>query len=315
MYCLNGLGTATMHRSALVFTTSPDKALLSRELLDNARALSELQAPLQIDWLNPGIACEILVSTTADQLKQIVSDLRTELADEPVDINAVDAGPSRRKSLLIADMDSTIIEQECIDEIAASIGIGARVAAITERAMRGEIAFDEALRERVGLLGGVQRDALRRVLDERISIMPGAVALVATMRAQGAFCALVSGGFSFFTEEVALRVGFQFNHANQLAFDGDALNGTVVEPILGREAKLQALTDLLDRHHLDAAASLAVGDGANDLAMISHAGLGVAYRAKPIVADDADASIVHGDLTALLYLQGYRVDDIKTANT
>jgi phosphoserine phosphatase len=133
------------------------------------------------------------------------------------------------------------------------------------------------------------------------------------MRAHGAYCALVSGGFTFFTEEIAGRVGFQFNRANQLAYDGDQLNGTVIEPILGREAKLQALIDLLQRNRLEAADSLAVGDGANDLAMISHAGLGVAYRAKPIVAAEADASIIHGDLTALLYLQGYRVDDFVTA--
>ncbi|MGI9411117.1 MAG: phosphoserine phosphatase SerB [Hyphomicrobiaceae bacterium] len=302
-----------MHRSALVFTTSPENAPLSGELLHHSRTLSELQEPLQMDWLNPGVACEILVSTMIDQLKQIVDDLRAEFAGMKVDVNAVRVEPSRRKSLLIADMDSTIIEQECIDEIAASIGIGEQVAAITERAMQGEIEFAQALRERVGLLEGVQRDALHSILDERISIMPGARTLVATMRAHGAYCALVSGGFTFFTEEIAGRVGFQFNRANQLAYDGDQLNGTVIEPILGREAKLQALTDLLQRNRLEAADSLAVGDGANDLAMISHAGLGVAYRAKPIVAAEADASIIHGDLTALLYLQGYRVDDFVTA--
>ena len=313
MQRLNGLGTATMHRSALVFTTSPENAPLSGELLHHSRTLSELQERLQIDWLNPGVACEILVSTMIDQLKQIVDDLRAEFAGMKVDVNAVRVEPSRRKSLLIADMDSTIIEQECIDEIAASIGIGEQVAAVTERAMQGEIEFEQALRERVGLLKGVQRDALHSILDERISIMPGARTLVATMRAQGAYCALVSGGFTFFTEEIAGRVGFQFNRANQLAFDGDELNGTVIEPILGREAKLQALIDLLQRNRLEAADSLAVGDGANDLAMISHAGLGVAYRAKPIVAAEADASIIHGDLTALLYLQGYRVDDFVTA--
>ncbi|MGI9410328.1 MAG: phosphoserine phosphatase SerB [Hyphomicrobiaceae bacterium] len=302
-----------MHRSALVFTTSPENAPLSGELLHHSRTLSELQEPLHIDWLNPGAACEILVSTMTDQLKQIVDDLRAEFADKSIDVNAVGVEPSRRKSLLIADMDSTIIEQECIDEIAASIGIGEQVAAITERAMHGEIEFAQALRERVGLLKGVQRDALHRILDERISIMPGAGTLVATMRAHGAFCALVSGGFTFFTEEIAHRVGFQFNNANQLAFDGDKLNGTVIEPILGREAKLQALIDLLQRNRLEAADSMAVGDGANDLAMISHAGIGAAYRAKPIVAAQADASIIHGDLTALLYLQGYRVDDFVTA--
>jgi phosphoserine phosphatase len=222
----------------------------------------------------------------------------------PIDVCVVPV-EGRRKALLIADMDSTIIQQECIDEMADILGLKPRIAAITERAMRGEIPFEAALTERLALLAGLAEGDLQRVFDERITLMPGAPTLVATMRAGGAFTALVSGGFSFFTSRVAAAVGFDVNRANTLEVVDGRLTGRVVGPILGREAKLTALEHYRGEHGLAAAATMAVGDGANDLAMIKAAGLGVAYRAKPLVAEQAHAGIAHGDLRALLFLQGY----------
>jgi phosphoserine phosphatase len=226
-----------------------------------------------------------------------------------VDINLIPIA-NRRKSLLVADMDSTVISCECLDELADTAGLKPQVAAITERAMRGEIEFAPALRERVALLKGLPLAALARVYDERVRLNPGASALVATMRAHGAKTLLVSGGFTFVTKRVAAAAGFDSQQANTLLDDGATLLGTVAEPILGREAKLEALERATRGAGLDPAETLAVGDGANDLAMIKRAGLGVAYHAKPVVAEAASARIDHGDLTALLYLQGYRQDEI-----
>jgi phosphoserine phosphatase len=211
----------------------------------------------------------------------------------------------RRKKLLIADMDSTMIRQECIDELAAEIGAGEQVAAITARAMRGEIAFEPALRERVALLAGLPVATIGKVIAERIRLMPGARELVATMKAHGARTALVSGGFTAFTGPIAAMIGFDEHRANLLETAGDVLAGTVREPILGRQAKLEALLELRTRLALAPDDTLAVGDGANDLDMLGAAGLGVALHAKPKVAEAADVRIDHGDLTALLYLQGY----------
>jgi phosphoserine phosphatase len=225
------------------------------------------------------------------------------------DINVVSAG-HRRKKLLVADMDSTIISCECLDELADQAGLKPRIAAITERAMRGEIAFEAALRERVAMLKGLELTALERTFAERVRLNPGAKALVATMKAHGARTCLVSGGFTYFTERVAREAGFDDQQANVLLDDGSRLTGFVREPILGREAKLAALESDVAKRGIDVEDALAVGDGANDLAMIQRAGLGVAYHAKPVVADSAGASIIHGDLMALLYLQGYRDDEI-----
>lgn len=224
------------------------------------------------------------------------------------DINVV-AADHRRKALLVADMDSTIIGCECLDELADMAGLKPKVAGITERAMRGEIAFAPALRERVALLKGLPLAALERVYAERVRLNPGARTLVATMRANGARTVLVSGGFSFFTRRVAAAAGFDAEQGNILLDDGERLTGTVGEPILGREAKLRALEDETRALGLAYADTLAVGDGANDLDMIARAGLGVAYHAKPVVAEAAGASIAQGDLTALLYLQGYRREE------
>ncbi len=219
----------------------------------------------------------------------------------------------RRKRLLVADMDSTIIDKECLDELAEFAGVGDQVQAITERAMRGEIEFAPALRERVAMLEGLAVAELERVYAERINLNPGARTLVRTMAANGARCVLVSGGFDVFTRRVASDAGFHADRANRLVHAGGKLAGTVEEPVLGREAKLAALLEEAAALGVELIDTLAVGDGANDLAMIKAAGLGVAYRAKPIVAAEAaGARVDHADLTALLYFQGYSADAFVT---
>ncbi len=218
----------------------------------------------------------------------------------------------RRKRLLIADMDSTIINVECIDELADFAGVKAQVSEITEQAMRGELDFEGALKARVAMLKGLPLTDLQRAYDERVRLNPGARTLVRTMTAHGAKAFLVSGGFNFFTRRVAEAAGFDANRANTLIEADGALAGQVGEPILGREAKLAALREEAANLGIPLSQTLAVGDGANDLAMIEAAGLGVAYRAKPIVAAQADAKVDHADLTALLYFQGYRADQFVT---
>lgn len=258
------------------------------------------------DWLAPGEALQIPFTAADAHAAGIVRAAVAQAGEAlTIDVCAVPAA-DRRKALLVADMDSTIIRQECIDEMADMAGIKPAIAAITERAMRGELAFEAALKERLGLLAGLTERQLLDVLAQRITLMPGARTLVATMRANGAYTALVSGGFTFFTTRVAEAVGFQENRANELEMTDGRLTGRVVEPILGREAKLAALRGIAAERGIPPSLTLAVGDGANDLAMIEASGLGVAYRAKPVVAAAAAAAIAHGDLTALLYLQGYR---------
>jgi len=230
--------------------------------------------------------------------------VKAAVGDLPVDF-AVQSTENRRKRLLIADMDSTIINVECLDELADFAGVKDKVSEITERAMRGELAFEGALRERVGMLKGLSVDALQACYDDRVRLNPGARTLVRTMAEHGARCALVSGGFTFFTSRVAEAAGFHLNRANTLNEADSRLTGTVGDPILGKEAKLAALREETAALGLTPADALAVGDGANDLAMIEVAGLGVAYRAKPIVAAQAHAKVDHADLTALLYFQGY----------
>lgn len=233
------------------------------------------------------------------------------VGEAPVDV-CVQPAAGRRKRLLVADMDSTIINVECLDELADFAGLKAEISAITERAMRGELAFEGALRERVGMLKGLPTAALQQAYDERVRLNPGARTLVRTMAAHGARCALVSGGFTFFTSRVAEAAGFQLNRANTLIEADGALTGEVGEPILGKAAKLSALEEEAADLGVPLAATLAVGDGANDLAMIQAAGLGVAYRAKPIVAAQAHAKVDHADLTALLHFQGYAADEFVT---
>jgi len=272
-------------------------------------AVASLGAADEIRWLSPARAFDIAFLGTPERVAAAAREAATGLA---ADINVV-ATAYRRKALLIADMDSTIICCECLDELADMAGLKPRIAAITERAMRGEIQFEPALRERVGLLQGLRLDALERVMTERVKLNPGARELVRTMRANGAHTMLVSGGFTFFTQRVAIEAGFEHQQANMLIDDGQHLTGSVREPILGREAKLAALMRETMARGLVFAQTLAVGDGANDLAMIQRAGLGVAYHAKPLVAEAAGARIDHGDLRGLLYLQGYRDDEIVSA--
>ena len=241
------------------------------------------------------------------RLRQIVAEA---VRFFPLDV-CVQPWEGRRKRLLVADMDSTIIGCECLDEIADFAGVKDQVAAITERAMCGELEFEAALRERVAMIKGVAVADLERCFEERVRLNPGARTMVRTMAANGARCVLVSGGFTFFAARVAELAGFHAARANWLKVEGDQLTGEVGEPILGREAKLQALNE--ESAALGGpAACLAIGDGANDLAMIEAAGLGVAYRAKPLVAERAAARVDRGDLTTVLHFQGYHEDEFVT---
>jgi phosphoserine phosphatase len=237
--------------------------------------------------------------------------IHPQLADSGWDY-CIQPVANRRKRLLIADMDSTIINVECLDELADFAGKTAEISAITERAMRGELQCEGALRERVGMLKGLSTDALQQTYDQRVRLNPGARTMVRTMAAHGARCVLVSGGFTFFTSRVAEAAGFHANRANTLTEADGKLTGTVGEPILGREAKLAALNEEAVALGIPLSETLAIGDGANDLAMIKASGLGVAYRAKPIVAAEAHAKVDHTDLTAVLYFQGYTADEFVT---
>ncbi len=279
----------------------------ARPALDDAAialAVGVLATAQDLRVLDPGIAIDIPFTPGGANDKAVAERLRTALADAPVDV-VVQPLETRRKRLFVADMDSTMIGQECIDELADYAGLKAHVAAITERAMRGEIAFEPALRERVALLKGLPIAVVEEVLDQRMALTPGGCALVATMRRNGGYTCLVSGGFTLFTGPVARMIGFDEHRGNTLIVEDGKLSGRVAEPILGREAKLATLLELREHLGLSPPETLAAGDGANDLAMIEAAGLGVAYHAKPKVAEAAHARIDHGDLTALLYLQGY----------
>ncbi|MCZ8376851.1 MAG: phosphoserine phosphatase SerB [Beijerinckiaceae bacterium] len=272
-----------------------------------ARARSMLPAA-EVAILSTGHAADFHF-TTAEDPARWTSALREAMGALPVDL-VVQPGAGRRKRLFLADMDSTMIGQECIDELADAAGLKAHVSAITERAMRGEIAFEPALRERVALLKGLPVTIVETLIADRITLTPGGRELVATMRHHGAYTALVSGGFTVFTGPISQKIGFHMHRSNTLNVENGHFAGTVAEPILGKEAKRQTLEELRARFSLSPDASLAVGDGANDLAMLGEAGLGVAFHAKPIVAEAAHARIDHGDLSALLYFQGYREEDI-----
>ncbi len=257
-------------------------------------------------WLDPGIAAEFAVEALPANLWQVWEGLQAMGIDL-----AVQPAAGRKKRLLIADMDSTMIQQECVDELADEAGVGTYVAGITARAMNGELDFESALRERVGLLKGLDEAVIARVIADRITLMPGGRALVATMRANGAYAALVSGGFTAFTGAIAGVLGFDENRANTLLVEGGKLTGQVAEPILGRAAKVQALEEISQRLGFTPAEAVAVGDGANDLGMLGLAGMGVALHAKPSVQAECDIRVNHGDLTALLYLQGYGREDFR----
>ena len=290
-----------------VATLISDPPALEAGLVESmAQILPSAQTPL---WLAEHIAADIPFTPQSDaEARRLVGGLREKCADLPVDV-IIQPAAGRRKNLLVADMDSTIIRQECVDELADFLGLREHVAEITARAMRGEAEFVPALRERVALLAGLSVDVIGKILAERISFAPGAEALVATMRAHGAATALVSGGFTLFTVPLAERLGFDTSEANTLILKDGKLTGEIAEPVRGEAAKREALVRLRTELGLAPLETLAVGDGANDRAMLAEAGLGVAFHAKPAVAAAALARIDHADLTALLYAQGYRREE------
>jgi len=288
-----------MHVATLI--ASPDRANLDRATVE---ALRDAWGGVAARWLNPGVAAEFDLAAMPGNRWEVwegLQGLGLDLVVQPAE--------GRRKRLLLADMDSTMIGQECIDELAAMAGIGEKVAAITARAMNGELDFDSALTERVALLRGLPEAVVGQVLRERITFTPGGRELVATMKANGGHAALVSGGFTAFTGAVAEALGFDEHRANRLLASCGKLTGEVARPILGREAKVAALREIAGRLGIGTEAAMAVGDGANDLGMLGLAGAGVALHAKPVVAAECDIRINHGDLTALLYIQGYAVTD------
>ncbi|MGA7328541.1 MAG: phosphoserine phosphatase SerB [Rhodomicrobium sp.] len=297
---------------AITLTAAPQSQDL---FLDTAAAIQrELHGALEFSWLAEGEAADLMFrdginGLDGSQLPALRKAVASAVGVQPADW-CVQPVQGRRKRMLIADMDSTIIGQECLDEMADLKGIKPEIASLTERAMRGDLDFEAALRERIRLLRGLTEADLQRVLDESITLNPGARTLVQTMKSHGAHTVLVSGGFTFFTSAVAARAGFAVNRANVFLWEGGHLSG-VAEPILGKEAKLAALKEEAAAHGIGASDAIAVGDGANDLAMLKEAGLGIAYRAKPVVAAEAEAQVRHTDLTALLYFQGYTRDGFR----
>lgn len=284
--------------------THPDRPVLERVTVQSLR---NAWGGGDAVWLDPGVAAEFPVETMPANrwdVWEAMQALKVDLVIQPAE--------GRRKRMLIADMDSTMIEQECIDELADEAGVGPRVASITARAMNGELDFEAALKERVGLLKGLPVGVIDEVLAHRITLMSGGPALLATMKANGAYCALVSGGFTAFTGRIAAILGFDENRANTLLMADGALTGEVAQPILGKAAKVTALQDIAAKLGITLAQALAVGDGANDLGMLGLAGTGVALHAKPWVSARCDVRVNHGDLTALLYLQGYAREEFAS---
>lgn len=283
---------------------APTEPLLTTALVENLR---NAWGGGPVAWLSVGEAAEFRIPARPDNQWTIWADLQSVGVDL-----VVQRTEGRRKRMLLADMDSTMIRQECVDELAIEAGVGPRVAAITARAMNGDLEFEAALIERVALLRGLDQAVIDRVLHDRITYTSGGFELVATMKAQGGHAALVSGGFTAFTARVAAALGFDEDQANILVMSNGVLTGEVVRPILGKAAKVQALQDITSRLGLLPADVLAVGDGANDLGMLAAAGTGVALHAKPVVAAQCDVRINHGDLSALLFIQGYARSEFVT---
>ncbi|RFB91625.1 phosphoserine phosphatase SerB [Rhizobium leguminosarum bv. trifolii] len=294
---------------ALVATlvANPSNPVLTPKIAEQA---AEAVNASGLYWLADGIACDIALRDGTDA-PAAEANILAVISGAPIDL-VIQEQESRRKKLLIADMDSTMIGQECIDELAAEVGLKEKVATITARAMNGEIAFEPALRERVALLKGLPISVVDEVIAKRITLTPGGPELIATMKSKGHYTALVSGGFTVFTSRIAATLGFDENRANTLLEEGGILSGFVAEPILGKQAKVDALNEISAQLGISPEDAIAVGDGANDLGMLHLAGAGVALHAKPAVAAEAQMRINHGDLTALLYIQGYRKTDFVT---
>jgi phosphoserine phosphatase len=284
---------------------NPSSPVLTPELVE---AVAELIHSKSVYWLADGIAADLHFTANVATIQQDVSKI---IAGQPIDL-IVQINEGRRKKLLIADMDSTMIGQECIDELADVVGLKAHVSAITARAMNGEIPFESALQQRVALLKGLKSNVVETVIKERITLTPGGRELIATMKSHGGYTALVSGGFTNFTGPIAALLGFDEHQANILEEHSGQFTGVVREPILGRQAKADALQSICARRGISCDDAMAVGDGANDLSMIKLAGSGIALHAKPSVAAESRHRIDHGDLTALLYMQGYRKADFIT---
>ncbi|MDD9798751.1 MAG: phosphoserine phosphatase SerB [Alphaproteobacteria bacterium] len=300
---------ATSAADATCATGAASEPIITAQL---ANAIVEIIDGTSPDWLATNSACDIgfgAQNMPMDEAKAKLAQVRKKIGTQKIDANVIETA-TRRKSLLVADMESTIIEQECLDELADMVGLRPQIADITARAMQGELDFEAALQERVRLLKGLPESALQKIYDERITMTAGAAALVATMRQNGAVCGLVSGGFSFYAEKIATHLGFDHWRSNHLQIKNSQLDGTVAKPILGREDKAACLAEWQKTYQLAQSATMAVGDGANDLAMLAGAGAGVAFHAKPRVAEIADICINHSDLTALLYLQAYRAEQI-----
>jgi phosphoserine phosphatase len=289
--------------TVVVLIARPGTGALDESLLTRAATLTKAA---EIRWLAREEACELAIAGAAG----IEDSLRALIAGRPVDVVVLPAA-NRRKRLLIADMDSTMIAQECIDELGAAAGQGEKIAAITARAMRGEIDFAASLRERLGLMAGLEASVIGRLIGAT-KFTEGGRTLVQTMKSQGAHTVLVSGGFTVFTSHVAKVLGFDGHLANELVIESGRLTGRALEPILGRDAKTAALREIAGKLGLDLIETLAVGDGANDIDMLAASGLGVAFHAKPAVRAQARARIDHGDLSALLYLQGYAKSEFVT---
>ena len=296
-----------MTKEFLVLTAPPGAGVLTADLVSRiADILASARSP---NVLGDAEAVEFGLSETNETSEQDMENaVRQCLGSAPVDINIV-AAAERHKQLLVADLESTIIEQECLDELAAEFGIREKMVDITARAMRGELDFELSLRERVAMLTGLPVSVLQTLYDNRISLMPGAAILLATLNANATTCGLVSGGFRFFAEKIADRLGFDRYQSNDLGIADNKLDGTVTDPILGSAAKADIMRDWSKELGISPAQVLAVGDGSNDLAMLKAAGMGVAFRAKSAVAAAARHTVEHGDLTALLYLQGYAKSD------
>ncbi|MBL4601731.1 MAG: phosphoserine phosphatase SerB [Emcibacteraceae bacterium] len=283
----------------LTLISNTEDAAISDGIKDKYAKLLQVTS---VNWLNKNVALDLFCDN------KIEDNLLTLLENEPFDF-AFQHINNRRKKLLVADMDSTIIQVECIDELADFLGIKDKVSHITEAAMRGELDFKEALRERVALLAGLKVDDLETVFNERVKLTPGAITLVKTMNANGANTILVSGGFTYFTEKVSKITGFKVNRANTLMHENGVLTGKVGEPIVDSNTKINSLREFQKKAALKESEIIAVGDGANDIPMLEGAGIGVGFKPFPTAAKAADVVLNHGDLTALLYIQGYSIGD------